>query len=598
MSLPSPPSAFASLGLSPPALEALARLGFESPTPIQAQAIPPALAGHDVIGGAATGTGKTAAFLLPLIDRLAGKRGTRALVLAPTRELVMQILEQVKALGGQRHFRGACIIGGEAMGPQVRALKEQSEIIVATPGRLCDHLNRGTVRLDQIEVLVLDEADRMLDMGFRAQLDAILSRVPRNRQTLLFSATIGGEVGGFAKRHLKDPVRVEVAKSGTMARKATQAVYHVHEADKPALLLSLLAKDQDSTLVFTRTQHRADKLAKTLARAGVNVARIHGGRSQSQRKHALEGFRAGAYRVLVATDIAARGIDVVGIGHVVNFDLSHSPEDHVHRVGRTARAEASGHASTLASPPEGKLLRDIERFTRTQLPRCELPADLAHWRAEIERTLVAARTNASSRPSTRAHGGGSRGGHGKGRGPDRFGGRGHGGGFAPRGDRGEHRGEPRGEHRGEHRGRFHAGEARDTHRDDVAPRSTPHSPSSGSRRPYRAEPTPRGEGGGHSERSDQRPHAPRPAREFDARPSRSKWAPRKPRGDFAPRPPRGDASHPHSGHAAPRHPDSGSESRPHHGGPRNGPRKPSSSPGSRGFSPARDRNAHRKRGHA
>ncbi len=555
-----------------------------------------------MIGGAATGTGKTAAFLLPLIDRLAGKRGTRALVLAPTRELVMQILEQVHALGGKRHYRGACIIGGEAMGPQVRALREQYEIIVATPGRLCDHLNRGNVRLDQIEVLVLDEADRMLDMGFRAQLDAILSRVPRARQTLLFSATIGGEVGGFAKRHLKDPVRVEVAKSGTMARKATQAVYHVHEADKPALLLSLLAKDEDSTLVFTRTQHRADKLAKTLARVGINVARIHGGRSQAQRKHALEGFRAGAYRVLVATDIAARGIDVVGIGHVVNFDLSHSPEDHVHRVGRTARAEASGHASTLASAPEGKLLRDIERFTRTQLPRCELPADLAHWRAEIERTLTEARTNASSRPSSRAHGGGhgpSHGGaHGKSRG-GRFGSK---GGFASRGDRADRADREGFGERGSYRDRdafddrSHA-EPRRPHRDDSAPRPT--SSHGGARRPYRAEPAAQGERDAHAPRSERAPHAPRPQRDSDARPSRSKWAPRKPRGDFAPRPPRGDStSNPRSGDAAPRHPDSGSAPRPHHGG-RHGPHKSSSSQGSsRGFTPARDRNPHRKRGHA
>ncbi|MBK6940274.1 MAG: DEAD/DEAH box helicase [Planctomycetes bacterium] len=596
MSLPPPPSAFASLGLSPPALEAIARLGFQTPTPIQLQAIPPALAGHDVIGGAATGTGKTAAFLLPLIDRLAGKRGTRALVLAPTRELVMQILDQVHALGGKRHYRGACIIGGEAMGPQVRALREQYEIIVATPGRLCDHLNRGNVRLDQIEVLVLDEADRMLDMGFKTQLDAILSRVPKVRQTLLFSATIGGEVGGFAKRHLKDPVRVEVAKSGTMARKATQAVYHVHEADKPALLLSLLAKDQDSTLVFTRTQHRADKLAKTLARVGVNVARIHGGRSQAQRKHALEGFRAGAYRVLVATDIAARGIDVVGIGHVVNFDLSHSPEDHVHRVGRTARAEASGHASTLASSPEGKLLRDIERFTRTQLPRCELPADLAHWRAEIERTLVDARSNASSRPSARAHGGGGgHRGHARSSGGHGGGGRGHGGGFAPRADRGDFK--PR------------------ARRDDVAPRPMRDEP--GVRRPYRPDHAPRADGdatqdrapraepgsrperGNFAPRSDRGNFAPRSRGDSPARPARGEWAPRAPRGDFAPRPPRGDApSRPHSGDAAPRHPDSGSAPRPHHGGPRSGPSKSSSSHKSRGFSPARDRSAHRKRGHA
>ncbi len=364
-------------------LEALARAEYVRPTPIQEKAIPPGLAGKDVIGCAATGTGKTAAFLLPIIERLAGKRGTRALVLAPTRELALQICDHLRMFGAVRGVRGAAVIGGASMGNQIREIRDQREVIVATPGRLVDHLEQRTAKLDQIEVLVLDEADRMLDMGFKPQLDRILAKLPRTRQTYLFSATMAGEVAQFAKRWLHDPVRVEVSRSGTMAKNATQCVYFVKQDDKAPALLSLLAKGDETTLVFARTQHRADRLAKTLSRAGIRVARIHGGRSQSQRQHALQGFKNGDYRVLVATDIAARGIDVTGIGHVVNFDVSHVPEDHVHRVGRTARHEAAGHASSLVAPEEMPLLRDIEKFIRGSIPRAETPADLARWREEI-----------------------------------------------------------------------------------------------------------------------------------------------------------------------------------------------------------------------
>ncbi|BDG05481.1 DEAD/DEAH box helicase [Anaeromyxobacter oryzae] len=382
---------FRDLKLSEKILHALERAGFEHPTPIQAQAIPPALAGKDVIGTAATGTGKTAAFLLPIVERLAarpGRPGPRALVLAPTRELAVQIEEQLERFGKTLHVRGALVIGGVGMGNQTRTLREH-EVVVATPGRLVDHLQQGTARLDGIEVLVLDEADRMLDMGFKPQLTRILSRLPKVRQTLLFSATMAGEVADFARAHLRDPAKVEVARSGTTAERAEQQVFHPGQHEKLPLLLALLEDDELSTLVFTRTKRRADKVAKVLQRAGHKVARIHADRSQAQRRMALDGFKDGTYRVLVATDIAARGIDVAEIGHVVNFDLPHVPEDYVHRVGRTARMAASGRASSFASPEELPLLRDIEGLTRKALPKVEVPRDRATFQAELKRSAEA-----------------------------------------------------------------------------------------------------------------------------------------------------------------------------------------------------------------
>jgi ATP-dependent RNA helicase RhlE len=384
---PADPQSFADLHLSPKSLAALERAGFEHPTPIQAKAIPPALAGKDVIGTAATGTGKTAAFLLPIIERLAGKAGTRALVLAPTRELALQIADELKRFGSGRHVRGVTVIGGVGMGPQSAGLRDGHEVVVATPGRLVDHLRQGTAKLDGIEILVLDEADRMLDMGFKPQLDRILARLPKKRQTLLFSATIGGEVAEFARAHVRDAVRVEVARSGTTAARAEQHVYLAGQHEKLALLLSLLERDDVSTLVFTRTKRRADKVAKSIDRAGHKVTRIHADRSQSQRRAALDGFKEGTYRVLVATDIAARGIDVADIGHVVNFDLPHVAEDYVHRVGRTARASASGRASSFASPEERELLVAIERFTRADITRAEVPRDGETFQSELKRSV-------------------------------------------------------------------------------------------------------------------------------------------------------------------------------------------------------------------
>ena len=395
------PTSFAALKLSPQSLHALDRAGFEHPTPIQAGAIPPALEGRDVIGTAATGTGKTAAFLLPIIERVAGKPGTRALVLAPTRELALQIGEELERFGRARHVRGAVVIGGVGLGNQTAALKEGRSVVIATPGRLVDHLQQGSARLDGVEVLVLDEADRMLDMGFKPQLDRVLARLPRQRQTLLFSATMAGEVADFARAHLRDPVRVEVARSGTTAARAEQKVFLAAQQEKLALLLALLERDEVSTLVFTRTKRRADRVAKGLDRAGHKVARIHADRSQAQRRTALDGFKDGSFRVLVATDIAARGIDVAEIGHVVNFDLPNVPEDYVHRIGRTARAAASGRASSFTSPEEQDLLHAIERLTRATIPRAEVPRDHSTFKAEVERTAHADRPAVAARPPGR-----------------------------------------------------------------------------------------------------------------------------------------------------------------------------------------------------
>jgi len=391
-------SNFNLLGLSPLTLQSLERAGYEAPTPIQQRAIPPALAGRDVIGCAATGTGKTAAFVLPLVERLAGKTGTRGLILAPTRELALQIAEHLQAFGGVHKVRGTVIIGGMPMPKQVQALGHKPQVVVATPGRLVDHLQHGTANLGQVEMLVLDEADRMLDMGFKPQLTRILTRLPKQRQTLMFSATMAGEVADFARAHLVDPVRIEVSRSGTTAERAEQALYLVSQLEKPALLLALLALGKESMLVFTRTKRRADKLARIVERAGHSVGRIHADRSQGQRRQALDGFKEGKYRVLVATDIASRGLDVEEIGHVVNFDLPHVPEDYVHRIGRTARMAASGLASSFAAPDEADLLRGIERLTRTAISRRPVPKDSPAFQAEQERSRKARMDSGPSQP--------------------------------------------------------------------------------------------------------------------------------------------------------------------------------------------------------
>ncbi len=398
-------ASFASLGLSRTSLLALDQCGYEHPTPIQSRAIPIALTGADVIGCAATGTGKTAAFVLPMIERLGDKDGTRGLVLAPTRELALQIAEQVERLGNNRGFTSAVIIGGVSMAPQQRALRGKPHVVIATPGRLVDHLTQGTADLKGVEILVLDEADRMLDMGFKPQLSRILARLPKKRQTLLFSATMAGEVADFARANLHAPQRVEVARSGTTAARADQKVYLATQNEKTPLLMALLAEGEESTLVFCRTKRRADKLAKSLARGKLAVDRIHADRSQGQRKAALQGFKDGRYRVLVATDIAARGIDVAEIGHVVNFDLPHVPEDYVHRVGRTARASASGMASSFCAPEEVPLLKAIEKLLGNLVPRAALPEESMVFQEELARTkLQQAHPGPPQRHSSRPQG--------------------------------------------------------------------------------------------------------------------------------------------------------------------------------------------------
>jgi ATP-dependent RNA helicase RhlE len=383
-------NSFKSLGLSAESLGAVRRARFASPTPIQAQAIPPALAGRDVIGCAATGTGKTAAYLLPLVERLAGSTGTTGLVLAPTRELVQQIAEEATFFGEPRGITQAVVIGGTDMSAQVEALRQRPSLVLATPGRLVDLLKAGAVNLSSIRTLVLDEADRMLEMGFMPELQQIFAALPRERQTLLFSATLSHNVTRFAQEVLRRPVRVEVTPSGTPAARALQRMYEVVPMEKYPLLLSLLARDQLSAIVFTRTRERAEKVQEILKEAGYKSATIHSDRTQGQRRQALEGFRRGQYRCLVATDIASRGLDVEDIGHVINFDLPHSPEDYVHRIGRTARAGASGRASTFVTERDEEAMRAIERIIRMPVPRAEVPRQDAVFREALESYMAGA----------------------------------------------------------------------------------------------------------------------------------------------------------------------------------------------------------------
>lgn len=361
---------FHTLGLSEALLHDLAKAGFVSPTPIQEQAIPPALAGRDVIGCAQTGTGKTAAFVIPIIERLAllPKGQPQALILAPTRELALQTLATVEKLGRSHHISATVIVGGADMQAQVRGLRQRPDVLVATPGRLLDHMWNGTILLSSMKMLVLDEADRMLDMGFAPQITQILDALPEQRQTFLFSATLPADLARLVQASVNNPVRVMVALSATTAEGVTQALHHTSHADKPDLLLSLLKADQATALVFTRTKHRADRLGRLLGRAGHRVAVLHGDRSLSQRRAALEGFRRGAFRVLVATDIAARGIDVANIGHVINFDLPNCPEDYVHRIGRTARMKTTGRATSFVTGEDRRQLQDIERLLGHAVP--------------------------------------------------------------------------------------------------------------------------------------------------------------------------------------------------------------------------------------
>jgi ATP-dependent RNA helicase RhlE len=362
---------FAQFHLDPRIMRGVRGAGYITPTPIQAAALPPALAGQDLIGTAQTGTGKTAAFALPILQRLLdGPRGSaRALIVTPTRELAEQINDSIRALGRHTGLRSATIYGGVPMQPQEQALRNGVEILVACPGRLLDHINRGTARLGQLEVLVLDEADRMFDMGFLPDVRRILSHVPAQRQTMLFSATFPPEIEQLAAQALRRPQRIAVGLSRP-AELVSHTLYPVLPHLKTGLTLALLKQtDTRSVLIFTRTRHRASRLAAQLGRAGFRTACLHSDRSQNQRQAALDGFRAGAYQILVATDIAARGIDVQAISHVINYDIPDTTDAYIHRIGRTGRAERTGDALTLITPDDDTTVRVLERTLGHTIPR-------------------------------------------------------------------------------------------------------------------------------------------------------------------------------------------------------------------------------------
>ena len=363
---------FAGFKLHPDLLKGTRELGFTRATPIQEQAIPPALEGRDLLACAMTGSGKTAAFLLPILNRLMEKpRGTtRALILTPTRELAAQIEEHLRQLAVHTPLSGAAVFGGVGMGPQEHAFRNGVDVIIATPGRLLDHFKQPYAKLSGLEVLVLDEADRMLDMGFLPDIKRVLKHLPAKRQTLFFSATMPAPILALTRELLHNPATINLERKAAPAIGIRQAVYAVREELKPGLFVELLRRgDIGSVIVFTRTKHRANRLADYLVNEGIPNAKIHGNRSQAQRTEALDGFRTGRYKCLVATDIVARGIDVEQLEHVVNFDVPHVPEDYIHRVGRTARADATGDAFTFVSPEEESDLAAIERAIGKRLPR-------------------------------------------------------------------------------------------------------------------------------------------------------------------------------------------------------------------------------------
>src|SRR5438105_1719457 len=381
---------FSNFGLHPDLLRGIKELGFTRPTPIQNDAIPPAMAGKDVLAAAATGSGKTAAFLLPILHRLIGKkrRTTRALIITPTRELAAQIDEHLRELAVHTPISGAAIYGGVGMGPQEHAFRSGVDVLVATPGRLLDHFSRGYAKLEGLEVLVLDEADRMLDMGFLPDIRRILKHLPPRRQTLFFSATLPSPIVQLSQEMLRNPAMIAIERKAAPVATLAQSVFPVSQELKTPLLETLIARGEiRDAIVFTRTKHRANRLYEKLQRKRVNVARIHGNRSQAQRAEALAGFKGGRYKILVATDIAARGIDVEALGHVVNFDVPNVPEDYIHRVGRTARAEMTGDAITFVAPDEEADLRAIERAIGKRLPRVTVP-DFDYTHRPIEKLEV------------------------------------------------------------------------------------------------------------------------------------------------------------------------------------------------------------------
>ena len=366
---------FDTLGLAPALNEALSRAGFTKPTPIQNQAIPLALEGHDILGLAQTGTGKTLAFGLPLIEHLLAApsrpapKTAKALILAPTRELVNQIAESLRVLTGKTKLHVATVVGGQSIGAQIKTLSRGTDILVATPGRLIDLMDRRAVDLRTVKHLVLDEADQMLDLGFIHALRKIAPRLGTPRQTMLFSATMPKQMEELSRSYLTDPKRVQVAPPGKVADKITQSVHFLEKSEKPAKLRGILSGDLDATtLVFARTKHGAEKLSKSLIADGYNAASIHGNKTQGQRNRAIKAFRDGRVTVLVATDVASRGIDIKGVTYVINYDLPEVPDSYVHRIGRTARAGREGEAIAFCSPEEAGLLRQIQRLMKFDIP--------------------------------------------------------------------------------------------------------------------------------------------------------------------------------------------------------------------------------------
>ncbi|MBT9382886.1 DEAD/DEAH box helicase [Pseudooceanicola sp. CBS1P-1] len=408
-------SNFDTLGLSETLTRALAEGGFETPTPIQARAIPLALEGRDVLGLAQTGTGKTLAFGLPLIDRMLAKPGrpaprtAKALVLAPTRELVNQIADNLKAITGKTRIKVSTVVGGQSLNRQINMLEKGTDILVATPGRLIDLMDRRAVDLSQVGNLVLDEADQMLDMGFIHALRKIAPALGTPRQTMLFSATMPKQMEELSRAYLTNPEKVQVTPPGKAADKVTQSVHFLSKADKPAMLREILDKEPEAlTLVFGRTKHGSEKLKRQLEKDGYNVASIHGNKSQGQRDRAIAGFRSGEITILVATDVAARGIDIPGVAYVINYDLPEVPENYVHRIGRTARAGREGEAIAFCTAEDVDLLRQIQRLMKIEIPVASGPNMLAH----------AGSSEAASKPRSgggrRRGGGGGNGNAGKG----------------------------------------------------------------------------------------------------------------------------------------------------------------------------------------
>ena len=415
---------FNKLNLAKPIQTALKNLGYQTPTPIQAQAIPPLREGRDLLGIAQTGTGKTAAFALPILDRLyrdkrrSLPKKTRVLILTPTRELASQIDASFKAYGREMPLYRGLIFGGVGQSPQVRTMSRGVDVLTATPGRLLDLMNQGHVRLDKLEVFVLDEADRMLDMGFIHDIRRVIKTLPPRRQTLLFSATMPAEIANLAAGLLTDPITIEITPSATTVERIEQKVFYVTKSDKSRLLYNFLDKHPSQrVLVFTRTKHGADRVTTHLEKRSVRAVAIHGNKSQTARERALASFRNGEVRVLVATDIAARGIDVPGVSHVINFDLPHEPESYVHRIGRTARAGAGGSAIAFCDALERPLLKEIERCIRQEIP---LDREQPYHSEEVENAIPSKSgsrnpTPRRGRPSSRnsrgrvgASGGGNR----------------------------------------------------------------------------------------------------------------------------------------------------------------------------------------------